>query len=153
MEGIPLDGQHKLFITNIPSKARRQLIYELLTHVSRIGHLYYNQDRGYCFASYRTREESEYTYNVLRGVKLYGRRLYFSKVEEQVRVTVKNMGKEIDEVFLWDVFSKFGPCHVEINGDGFGTVVYRKRASAIKAVGSVNGKVIGNSKVSVEINK
>ncbi|ADM11928.1 putative RNA-binding protein [Encephalitozoon intestinalis ATCC 50506] len=148
-----LNGLHKLFITNIPRKARRQLVYELLTQVSKIGHLYYNQDRGYCFVDYETYEELEYTYNVLRGVKLYGKRLYFSKVEKQVRIVVRNIGQEVDGVFLWDVFSKFGPCHIEMNEGGLGVVIYRREDSAIKAVEVVNGKVIGGSEVSVEIDK
>ncbi|AFN83415.1 putative RNA-binding protein [Encephalitozoon romaleae SJ-2008] len=153
MERGLTDEKHKLFITNIPTKTRKQLVYELLTQVSKISNLYYNQDKGYCFVSYETHEELDYTYKVLQGVKLYGKRLYFSKVEEQVRVVVRNIGQEIDEVFLWDVFSKFGPCHVEIDGDGLGIVVYRRKDSAIKAVDTVNRKIIGYSEVFVEIDK
>ncbi|AFM98692.1 hypothetical protein EHEL_071700 [Encephalitozoon hellem ATCC 50504] len=153
MERNIANEEHKLFITNIPTRAKKQLVYELLTQVSKIDHLYYNQDKGYCFVSYRTHQELEYTCKVLQGVKLYGKRLYLSKVEEQARVVVRNLGQEIDEVFLWDVFSKFGACHVEMESEGLGIVVYRKKDSAIRAVNVVNGKVIGYSKVLAEIDK
>lgn len=145
-------GKHKLFITNIPNKVGRHLIYELLAQVSKIEHLHYDQSRGYCFVSYETPEELEYTYNVLQGVRVYGKRLYLSRVEDESRVTVRGIGEEIDEAFLWDVFSKFGPCSVEID-DKVGIITYRRRDCAIKAIRAISGKTIGDSEVVVEMQK
>lgn len=139
----------KLFITNISTKVSRCVIYEVLIQASRISGFYYNQKKGYCFVEYHSREELEYTCAVLSGIKLHGRKLYLTKVEEQSRIIVRNIGAEIDEIFLWDVFSKFGSCRVELEENGIGVVVYRKREHALRAM-VVDGKIIGNSRISVE---
>lgn len=153
MENLHQDSENKLFITNISNRVSKCTIYELLVQASRVRGLHYNQERGYCFVEYDTQEELEYTCNVLEGVRLYGRRIYLNRVERQTEVVVRNVGPELDPVFLWDVFSKFGPCHVEAGRDGkdICTITYRRRECAARAVETVNGKVIGNSRVSVEM--
>lgn len=145
-------GQNKLFITNISNRASRYAVYELLAQTSKISGFHYNQNKGYCFAEFGSREELEYTCSILEGIKLYGKRIYFNRVEEQITLLVHGIGTEIDEAFLWDVFGKFGSCHVEIC-EGVGYVAYKKREHAAKAQENVDGRVIGNSAVSVELHE
>ncbi|KAH9411074.1 hypothetical protein HK407_08g13480 [Ordospora pajunii] len=143
-------GMHKLFITNIPSKVGKHLIYELLMQASKVESLYYNQRKGYCFATYKAHAELEYTCNVLKGVKLYGKRIYLAMAEQQSCITVNNIGSEADEILIWNVFSKFGSCHVEITDQRIALITYRKKEHASRAVAVVNGQTIGNSRVIVE---
>lgn len=143
--------QNKLFITNIPKKVNKYAMYELLIQTSKISEFHYDQEKGYCFASYETLEDLEYTCNVLRGVKLYGKRIYFNRVEKRAKILVRNIGNDIDDVFLWDVFGKFGSCHIEFREESACIIVYKRREYALKAMETVNGKVIGNSNVSVEM--
>ncbi|KAM0672244.1 hypothetical protein CWI42_081700 [Ordospora colligata] len=152
-QGINSPDAHKLFVTNIPSKVGKHLIYELLIQVSKVESLYYNQTKGYCFATYKTHSELEYTCNVLKGVKLYGKRIYFGMAEQQSRVIVKNIGSEVDDVLLWNVFSKFGSCYVEITDQRTALITYRKKEHASRAVSIGNGQAVGNSNVIVEHTK
>lgn len=144
--------QNKLFITNISSRVSRYVIYELLIQVSKIYNFHYDQSKGYCFVEYETPEELEYTSNALKGVKLNGKRIYLNRVERRAKVLVKNLGTEIDTTFLWDVFNKFGPCHVKVE-KRVGVVMYKKRECAAKAVKVVDGKRLGNSRVAVELSE
>jgi splicing factor 3B subunit 4 len=139
-----------LFITNIPQKASKKVIYELLIQAAKVSSFYCNPERGYAFADYETEEELEYTCSVLEETKIFGNRLYFRKVEDEAEIVVSGIGAEIDELFLYDVFSKFGSCQVELREAGRAVVKYKKRSSALRAMEVANGRVIGDSRITVE---
>jgi splicing factor 3B subunit 4 len=138
-----------LFITNIPKKASRKIVHELLIQAARMSSLHCDPEKGYAFADYETEEELEYACNVLGETRLFGSRLYFRRVEDETEVMVRGLGPEIDEVFLYDVFSKFGSCNVEL-GDAVGVVRYKRRSSALRAVEVTNGRTIGHSEITTE---
>eukprot|EP00866_Antonospora_locustae_P000652 jgi/Antlo1/652/345 len=141
--------RRQLYIKNIDTRVSKQILYELLVQTSPILHLHYpydtvsKQHRSYCIAEYPTEDDADYAYKVLDMVKLYKKPLRFFKVhdDDEIKLYVHNLGADVDEKMLCDVFEKCGRCNVRVAYDDDGRskkyafVIFYKDEDADKAIG------------------
>lgn len=141
----PLESERNinasLYFGNIDPQVSEPLLYELFIQFGPIKSINLPKDRilkthqGFGFVEFRSIKDAEYTINILRGVRLYGRTLNIKKTEpykggntQRVGTTngtmstntpdsgidvgaklfIKNLNPLIDEKYLSDTMSKFG---------------------------------------------
>lgn len=139
----PIDSDRNiatsLYFGNLDPQVTETLLYELFVQFAPIKSLNLPKDRllkshqGFGFVEFRNVEDADYTLEILRGVRLFGRALKLKRAEQNkgppqphvgttktntvyetnildvgAKVFINNLNPLIDEKFLNDTFSKFG---------------------------------------------
>ena len=74
-----------------------------------------NEHGGYGFVEFKSEEDADYSIKIMHMVKLYGKSIKVNKASQDKRtqevganIFVGNLGDNVDEKMLRDVFSAFG---------------------------------------------
>lgn len=184
----PSDGERNtkatLYLGNLDPQVSEPLLYELLVQFAPVKSLNLPKDRvlrthqGFGFAEFRNVKDAEYTLDVLRGVRLFGKSLKMNKAEPfkgagtegtapgigrlpgadiGAKLFVSNLSELADEQYLQETFSKFGnvvPPTVVIRDEngvskGHGFVTFDDFESSDAAIEKLDGLLLMNMKVSV----
>lgn len=184
----PKDGERNskatIYLGNLDPQVNEPLLYELLVQFAPIKSLNLPKDRvlrthqGFGFAEFRTVKDAEYTLDILRGVRLFGKSLKMNKAEPfkgagpegitggagrpptadiGAKLFVSNLSELADEQYLQETFSKFGnvvPPTVVMRDDngvskGYGFVTFDDFESSDTAIQKLDGLLLMNMKVSV----
>ncbi|XP_056155474.1 polyadenylate-binding protein 1A-like, partial [Lampris incognitus] len=126
--------------------------------------------KGYGFVHFETREAAERATGELNGMLLNDRKVFVgrfksrkereaelvARAREYTNVYIKNLGKDMDDEKLKDMFGKYGPVlSVRVMTDdrgkskGFGFVNFERHEDAQKAVDDMNGKELDGRQVYV----
>lgn len=174
-----------LYFGNLDPQVSEILMYELFIQFAPVRSLNMPKDRilkthqGFGFVEFKTIEDAEYTLDILRGVRLYGKTLKIRKSEPQkttqttgpheelidsnymdvgARLFVRNLNPLIDEQFLRETFSKFGtlikPPSIQRDpetgeSEGYGFLTYDDFTTSDTVIEKMNGATLMNLKVTV----
>mmetsp|Transcript_1984 Transcript_1984/g.3528 ORF Transcript_1984/g.3528 Transcript_1984/m.3528 type:complete len:317 (+) Transcript_1984:18-968(+) len=110
-----------VYVGGLSENVSEALLWELMTQVGRVKHVYIPRDRvsgsiyGYGFVEFRTEVDAVYASRVLHMVKLFGKpiRVKLSSMEREkldvgANLYVSNLHEDVDEKALHDIFSSFG---------------------------------------------
>lgn len=169
-----------LYVGNLDPQVSEVLLYELFIQVGPVRLLYLPKDRilqahqGYGFVEFRTVEDADYALHVLRGVRLFGKTVKMKKIDPHssapsakevavaagvgARLFVNNLDPLVDEQYLLQTFSFFGPLltsptvHRDESGapKGHGVVEYTDFDHSDRAIEKMDGQVLMNKKISVQ---
>lgn len=172
-----------LYFGNLDSQVTEALMYELFIQFAPVRSLNMPKDRllkthqGFGFVEFKTVEDAEYTLDILRGIRLFGKSLKIRRSEPQktlagpqeelidshymdvgARLFVSNLSPMIDEQFLQETFSRFGtlikppsivrdPETGESKGHGF--LTYDDFSVSDTVIEKMNGATLMNLKLNV----
>ncbi|XP_060229367.1 polyadenylate-binding protein 1-like [Meriones unguiculatus] len=129
-----------------------------------------NGSKGYGFVHFETQEEAERAIEKMNGMFLNDRKVFVgrfksrrdrqaelgARAKEFTNVYIKNLGEDMDDERLQDLFGKFGPAlSVKVMTDesgkskGFGFVSFERHEDARKAVEEMNGKDLNGKQIYV----
>ncbi|EDL83096.1 similar to RIKEN cDNA 4932702K14 (predicted) [Rattus norvegicus] len=129
-----------------------------------------NGSKGYGFVHFETQEEAERAIEKMNGMFLNDRKVFVgrfksrrdrqaelgARAKEFTNVYIKNLGEDMDDERLQDLFSRFGPAlSVKVMTDesgkskGFGFVSFERHEDARKAVDEMNGKDLNGKQIYV----
>ncbi|KAL1770197.1 polyadenylate-binding protein 1 [Sigmodon hispidus] len=129
-----------------------------------------NGSKGYGFVHFETQEEAERAIEKMNGMFLNDRKVFVgrfksrrdrqaelgARAKEFTNVYIKNLGEDMDDEKLQDLFGKFGPAlSVKVMTDesgkskGFGFVSFERHEDARKAVDEMNGKDLNGKQIYV----
>lgn len=126
-----------LYFGNVDAQANEVLMYELFVQFGPIKSLNMPKDRilgthqGFGFVEYKSVADADYTLEILKGVRLYGKHLRLKKadlktntstsqgvagagllsphyIDVGAKVFINNLNPMVDSQFLYDTFLKFG---------------------------------------------
>jgi splicing factor 3B subunit 4 len=162
-----------LYVGNLDSKVDEELLWELFVQCGPLASVSLPRDRvtgchqGFAFVEYKTTDDADYAVKILNMVRLWGKPIRCNKSasvdkgsrgpEQGANVFVGGLSPEIDEPYLADTFSAFGPVmFAKIMRDpetaaskGFGFVTFDSFSSADAAISAMNGQYLGNKVISV----
>lgn len=162
-----------LYVGNLDAKVDEELLWELFVQCGPLASLSFPRDRvtschqGYAFVEYKTTDDADYAIKILNMVRLYGKPIRCNKsanVDKGARISelganvfVGGLSVEIDEAYLADTFSAFGPVtFAKVMRDaetsvskGFGFVTFDSFSAADAAISAMNGQYLGNKVISV----
>jgi splicing factor 3B subunit 4 len=162
-----------LYVGNVDAKVDEELIWELFVQCGPLASVSLPRDRvtschqGFAFIEYKSTDDADYAIKILNMVRLYGKPIRINKsanVDKGSRtadlganVFVGGLSPEIDEPYLADTFSAFGPVvfakvmrEAETSvSKGFGFVTFDSFASADAAISAMNGQYLGNKVITV----
>ncbi|XP_052025754.1 polyadenylate-binding protein 1-like [Apodemus sylvaticus] len=129
-----------------------------------------NGSKGYGFVHFETQEEAERAIEKMNGMFLNDRKVFVgrfksrrdrqaelgARAKEFTNVYIKNLGEDMDDERLQDLFGRFGPAlSVKVMTDesgkskGFGFVSFERHEDARKAVDEMNGKDLNGKQIYV----
>lgn len=161
---------NSLYFGNVDPEATEVLMYQLFLQFAPIKSLHMPKDRvlqthqGFGFVEFFTDADTNYVRRILQGIRLYGRPLKISVSDADksevigAKLFISNLNLLIDDEFLNQTFSKFGgfarPPEVirDDNGElkGYGFVTYTDFDTADDVINQMNGKLLMDTKVTVE---
>ena len=162
-----------LYVGNLDAKVDEELLWELFVQCGPLASISLPRDRvtschqGYAFVEYKTTDDADYAIRILNMVRLYGKPIRCNKsanldkvsrtAEMGANLFVGGLSPEIDEPYLADTFSAFGPVvFTKITRDpetaaskGYGFVTFDTFTAADAAITAMNGQYLGNKVISV----
>lgn len=159
-----------LYFGNVDPQLDDSLMYQLFLQFAPIKLLHMPKDRilhthqGFGFVEFFSNEDAEYTENILRGIRLYGRPLKLNRSESDkdvvigAKLFVSNLNPLVDEEFLTETFSKYGdfarPPEVVRDEEGnlknHGFITYTDFTVSDNVIKIMDGKLLMGNKVKVE---
>mmetsp|Transcript_3795 Transcript_3795/g.8358 ORF Transcript_3795/g.8358 Transcript_3795/m.8358 type:complete len:399 (-) Transcript_3795:47-1243(-) len=161
-----------VYVGGLEERVSESLLWELMTQVGRVRHVYIPRDRvtgaahGYGFVEFKTVQDAEYAAKVMNMVCLYDKpiRVQLSSVEREkldvgANLFVGNLHDDVDEKTLHDVFSTFGELidtpHITRDVDSgeskhFGFVKFASFTAADNAIRAMNGQYVCGRPISVQ---
>lgn len=170
-----------LYVGNLDPQVSEPLLYELFIQVGPVKLLHLPKDRilrahqGFGFVEFRTVQDADYALDILRGIRLFGRTLKMKKTDPQgslggsgsgeiasgasigARVFVGNLDLLVDEQYLQETFSKFGPLLARptvLRDDsgaskGHAFLEFGDFESSDEAIAKMNGVILMNNRIKV----
>mmetsp|Transcript_5123 Transcript_5123/g.5859 ORF Transcript_5123/g.5859 Transcript_5123/m.5859 type:complete len:236 (+) Transcript_5123:146-853(+) len=123
-----------------------------------------NEHQNYGFVEFKNEEDADYAIKIMHMIKMFGKPIHVNKASQDKRTQevganlfVGNLGPEVDEKALKDVFSSFGiVLSTRIMRDpesgiskGYGFVNYDNFDSADNAINTMTGQYIAGNPVDV----
>ncbi|XP_052028582.1 polyadenylate-binding protein 4-like isoform X3 [Apodemus sylvaticus] len=167
-------GVGNVFIKNLDKSIDNQALYDTFSAFGNILSCKVvcdeNSSKGHAFVHFDTQEAADQAIERLNGKILNDRKVFVgkfksrqereaelgTKAKEFTNVYIKNLGEEVDDGALKELFGQFGKTlSVKVMRDssgkskGFGFVSYEKHENANKAVEEMNGKEIGGKAIFV----
>lgn len=140
-----------LFVSNIPYKLSKQILYELFAQIAPIVSLSYTTKIA--FVEYATDAELLSAIHHLHLIKLYDKRIVLQKVEDPTKVEI-TAAHWCSSHYLQRIFGRFGSCKVQRASKkkrAKWICTYRKRYDAELATQMMNGKSIVCDKIFAKI--
>ena len=162
-----------LYVGNLDGKVDEELLWELFVQCGPLASISLPRDRvtschqGYAFVEFKSTDDADYAIKIMSMVRLYGKPIRCNKSanmdkasrgsELGANVFVGGLSPEIDEAYLADTFSSFGPVtFARIMRDaetglskGFGFVAFDSFTAADSAISAMNGQFLGNRVIAV----
>ena len=162
-----------LYVGNLDGKVDEELLWELFVQCGPLASVSLPRDRvtschqGYAFVEFKSTDDADYAIKIMSMVRLYGKPIRCNKSanmdkasrgsELGANIFVGGLSPEVDEAYLADTFSSFGPVtFARIMRDaetglskGFGFVAFDSFSSADSAISAMNGQFLGNKVISV----
>ena len=169
-----------VYVGNLDNKVDEELLWELFIQCGPVATVSLPRDRitnchqGFAFVEYKSTDDADYAIKVLNMVRLFGKPIRCNKsavmdksgkslgvggstTDSGAHVFVGGLSVEIDEPYLQDTFSSFGPilfAKVVRDPDtlvskGYGFVAFDTFAAADSAIAAMNGQYLGNKPISL----
>lgn len=162
-----------LYVGNLDAKVDEELLWELFVQCGPLASVSLPRDRvtschqGFAFVEYKTTDDADYAIKIVNMVRLFGKPIRCNKSANVDKVSrgselganlfVGGLAPEIDEPYLADTFSAFGPVtFTKIMRDaetavskGYGFITFDTFSAADAAISAMNGQYLGNKVISV----
>ena len=163
-----------VYVGNLDGKVDEELLWELFIQCGPIASISLPRDRvtschqGFAFVEYKSTDDADYSIKVLNMIRLYGKPIRCNKSavvdkggrggsELGANVFVGGLSPEVDEAYLADTVSAFGPVtFTKIMRDpetsvskGYAFVSFDGFSAADAAIAAMNGQYLGNKVISV----
>ena len=156
-----------VYVGGIDGKVDEELLWELFIQCGPVATVSLPRDRvtqchqGFGFVEYKSTDDADYAIKVLNMVRLFGKPIRCNKAalvdktgksggtESGANLFIGGLSPEIDEAYLHDTFSSFGPVAETGVSKGFGFVAFDTFASADSAIAAMNGQYLGNRPISL----
>ncbi|XP_054431913.1 polyadenylate-binding protein 1-like [Pteronotus mesoamericanus] len=167
-------GVGNVFIKNLNKSMNKKALYDTFSAFGNIlsCKVVCDETRSKCygFVHFETQEAAERAIEKMNGVLLNDRKVFvglFKAPKERERelgasankftnICIKNLGEDMDDEHLKDLFGKFGPAlNMKVIADesgkskGFGFVCFERHEDAQKAVDEMNGKELSGKQIYV----
>ncbi|XP_036898055.1 polyadenylate-binding protein 1-like isoform X2 [Sturnira hondurensis] len=167
-------GVGNIFIKNLDKAIKKRALYDTFAAFGNILSCKVvcdeNRSKCYGFVHFETEEAAERSVEKMNGMLLNDHKIFVGQykapkeremdleanTEEFTNVCIKNLGEDMGDEQLKDLFGKFGPVlSVKVMADesgkskGFGFVSFKRHEDAQKAVDEMNGKELSGKPIYV----
>ncbi|XP_059106023.1 LOW QUALITY PROTEIN: polyadenylate-binding protein 1-like [Peromyscus eremicus] len=167
-------GVGNIFIKNLDKSIDNKALYDTFSAFGNILSCKVvcdeNGSKGYGFVHFETQEAAVRAIEKMNGMLLNDHKVFVgrfksrkeleaelgARAKEFTNVYIKNLGEDMDDEHLKDLFGKFGPAlSVKVMTDesgkskGFGFVSFERHEDAQKAVDEMNGKELNGKQIYV----
>jgi splicing factor 3B subunit 4 len=158
------------YIGNVDVRVNEDILWELFTQCGPVINVHMPRDKisgdhqGFGFVEFRSEDDADYAIKIMHMIKLFGKPIKVNKASQDKRtqevganIFVGNLGDDVDEKALKDIFSRFGVVlSTKVMRDPesgsskrYGFVSFDNFESSDEAINKMNGQYIAGKPIEV----